>query len=105
MKKSQREATLEMENLGKRSGIIDASITNSIQEIEERLSGKEDTIENIDITVKENTKFEKLITQNIQEIQDTVKRPNLRISNKRERRFPMQRSRKHLQQNYRRKLP
>ena len=29
---------LEIENLGKRSGVIDASITNRIQEIEERIS-------------------------------------------------------------------
>jgi prefoldin subunit 5 len=44
IKKSQRETTLEIENLGKRSGVIDASITNRIQEIEERMSGAEDTI-------------------------------------------------------------
>jgi chromosome segregation ATPase len=36
VKKSQRETNLELENLGKRSGVIDASITNRIQEIEER---------------------------------------------------------------------
>jgi predicted nucleic acid-binding Zn-ribbon protein len=36
IKKSQREITLELENLEKRSGVIDASITNIIQEIEER---------------------------------------------------------------------
>ena len=35
IKKSQRETILELENLGKRSGVIDASITNRIQEIEE----------------------------------------------------------------------
>jgi hypothetical protein len=34
MKKSQRETTLETENLGMRSGVIKASITNRIQEIE-----------------------------------------------------------------------
>ena len=56
IKKSQRETTLEIENLGKRSGVIDANITNKIQEIEESTSGAEDTIENIDTTVKENTK-------------------------------------------------
>ena len=33
--KSKRETILELENLGKRSGVIDASITNRIQEIEE----------------------------------------------------------------------
>ena len=79
IKKSQRETTLEIENLGKRSGVIDASITNRIQEIEERISGAEDTIENIDTTVKENAKCKKLLTQNIQEIQDTMRRPNLMI--------------------------
>jgi hypothetical protein len=56
IKKSQRETTLEIENLGKSSGVIDTSITNRIQETEERISGAEDTIENIDTTVKENTK-------------------------------------------------
>ena len=68
IKKSQRETTLELENLGKRSGVIDASITNRIQEIEERISGAEDTIENIDTTVKENAKCKKFLIQNIQEI-------------------------------------
>ena len=57
--KSQRERALELENIGKRSGVIDASITNRIQEIEERISGTEDTIENIDTTVKENIKKQK----------------------------------------------
>ena len=51
---------LEIENLGKRSGVIDASITNRIQEIEERISSTEDTIENIDTTVKENAKSKKV---------------------------------------------
>ena len=79
IKKSQRETTLEIENLGKRSGVIDASITNRIQEIEERISGAEDTIANIETTVKENAKCKKLLTPNIQEIRDTMRRPNLRI--------------------------
>ena len=56
IKKSQRETTLEIENIGKKSGDISASITNRIQEIEERISVAEDTIENIDTTVKENAK-------------------------------------------------
>ena len=62
IKKSQSETTLELENLGKRSGVIGASITNRIQEIKERISGAEDTIENIDTTVKENAKSKKLVT-------------------------------------------
>jgi hypothetical protein len=48
-----------LENLGKRSGVIDASITNRIQEIKERILGAEDTIENFDTTVKENAKKQK----------------------------------------------
>jgi uncharacterized coiled-coil protein SlyX len=80
IKMSQRETTLEIENLGKKSGVIDANITNRIQEIEERLSGTEGTIENIDTTVKENAKCKKLPTQNIQEIQDTMRRPKVRIT-------------------------
>ena len=54
IKKSQRETTLEIENLGKRSGVIDASITNRIQGIEERISGAEDSIENIDTKIKQS---------------------------------------------------
>ena len=46
--KTQIEATLEMKNLGKRSRITDVSISNRIQEIEERNSGVKDTIEEIE---------------------------------------------------------
>ena len=42
-----------------KSGMIDASISNRIQEIEERISGAEDTIENIDTTFRENAKCKK----------------------------------------------
>jgi hypothetical protein len=63
VEKSQRETTLETENLGKTSGVINASITNRIQEIEERISGAEDTIEHIDTTIKENAKCKKIPTQ------------------------------------------
>ena len=54
-------------NLGKNPGVIDASINNRIHEIEERTSGADDSIENIDSIVKENTKSINLVTQNIQE--------------------------------------
>jgi hypothetical protein len=70
---------LEIENLGKRSGVRDASITNRIQEVEERISGTEDNIENIDTTVKENAKSKKLVTQNIQETKGTMRRPSVRL--------------------------
>ena len=43
IKKTQSEATLEIENLGKKSGTIGASISNRIQEMEERISGAEDS--------------------------------------------------------------
>ena len=56
MKKTQRETTLEIETLGKKSGVIDASISNRMQEIEERISGAEDSIENMDTIIKENAK-------------------------------------------------
>jgi uncharacterized coiled-coil protein SlyX len=72
--KLQRERTVKLENLGKQTGVIDVSISNRIQEIEERISVAEDTIENIDTTVKENEKSKKLLTQNIQVIQDTIRR-------------------------------
>jgi hypothetical protein len=49
------ETTLEIETLGKKSGTIDASISNRIQEMEERISGAEDSIDNISTTIKENT--------------------------------------------------
>jgi uncharacterized coiled-coil protein SlyX len=47
---------MEIENLGERTRDIHTSITNRIQEIEERISRAEDTIENIDTTVKEIAK-------------------------------------------------
>ena len=56
IKKTQSEAKLEIETLGKKSGTIDASISNRIQEMEARISGAEDTIENISTTIKENAK-------------------------------------------------
>jgi hypothetical protein len=84
IKKAQMEANLETENLGKESGITDVNITNRIQEIEERISGVEDTVEEIDTIVEENSKHKKLLTQSIQEIQITMKRPNLRIIRKEE---------------------
>jgi hypothetical protein len=52
IKKSERETSLKIGNVGKKSGVIDASITNRIQETEERISGAEHSIENIDTTIK-----------------------------------------------------
>jgi hypothetical protein len=47
--------------------------------MEERISGAEDSIENIGTTIKENAKCKKILTQNTQEIQETMRRPNLWI--------------------------
>ena len=45
-KKIQSETTVEIETLGKKPGTIDARIRNRIQEMEERISGAEDSIDN-----------------------------------------------------------
>ena len=46
------KTSLELENLGKNSRIIDARIKNRIKQIEERTSCAKDITENIDTTVK-----------------------------------------------------
>jgi hypothetical protein len=79
IKNTQMETTMEIEILGKKSGARDSNITNRIQEMEERISGTEDSIENMDTTINENAKCKKILTKNIQEIQNTMRRPNLRI--------------------------
>jgi hypothetical protein len=45
--------------------------------MEESISSAEDSIENMDTMIKDNAICKKIITQNIQEIQDTI-RPNQR---------------------------
>jgi uncharacterized membrane protein len=79
IKKTQSEATLEIETLGKKSGNIDVSISNRIEEMEERISGAEDSKESMDTTIKGNAKCKKILTQIMQEIQDTMRRPKLWI--------------------------
>ena len=79
IKKTENEATLEIETLGKKSGIMDASISNRVQEMEERNLCAQDSIENIGITTKENAKCKRILNRNIQKIQDTMRTPNLRI--------------------------
>jgi uncharacterized coiled-coil protein SlyX len=65
IKKTLRETTLEIEIPGKKSGTIDVSFSNRIQGMEERISDAEDSIENIDTTIKENAKCKRILTQNI----------------------------------------
>ena len=74
MKKTQTEGWLAMENLGKRTETSEVSITNRIQEIEERISDSEDTIEKLNALTKENSKSKKFSSQNIQELWDTIKK-------------------------------
>ena len=73
IKKSQRKTTQDIENLGRKTGVMDASINNRMQAIEEIIIDAEDTIESINTTVKENAKCKKLLTQNIREIQDKIR--------------------------------
>lgn len=44
--------------------------------MKERFSGIGDAIEEIDSSVKKNVKCNKLLTENIQEIRDTLKSPS-----------------------------
>ena len=48
-----------MENMRKQSGTSKASINSRIQEMEERISSIEDTMEEIDSSVKENVNCNK----------------------------------------------
>jgi hypothetical protein len=57
-----------MENLGKKKGTTNTSITNRIQEIKEKISGVKDRIEEIVVSVKESIKSKKFLTQNFQKI-------------------------------------
>jgi hypothetical protein len=68
LKKTQSETTVERENLVKKSGTIDLNISNRIQEMEEGISGAEDSIENMGTTIRDKAKCKKILTQNIQEI-------------------------------------
>ena len=49
----------KMENLSQQTGTTDASITNRIQEMEEKISGVENMVEEIDSSVEENVESKK----------------------------------------------
>ena len=78
LKKIQTEAILGITNLGKRRDTTYTSIFNIIQDIEKKISGVKDKIEVFDTSVKENVKSKEVLMHNIQEIWNTIKRPNLR---------------------------
>jgi hypothetical protein len=79
IKRNKSEAMMKIETPGKKFRIIDASISNRIQEMKERITSTADSIENICTTIKEKAKCKKILTKNIQEIQDKMRRPNLQI--------------------------
>ena len=94
-----------MENLGKWTGTTETSITNRIQEIKERISGAEDTIEEIDSSIKKTHQIQQILNSkhpgNL-EHHEKIKTKNNR--GRRKRRTPAQRPRKYIQQSHRRKL-
>lgn len=57
-----------MELLGKLTVTADVSITTRIQEMEERISDIEHTLEEMDSSLKENVRSKEILTQNIKEI-------------------------------------
>jgi hypothetical protein len=59
MKKTQGKKTLEIGTLGKKSGNIDVSTGNRIQEMEERISGSKNSIGNMDTTIRGNAKYKR----------------------------------------------
>jgi hypothetical protein len=73
--------------------------------MEERISGAEDSIGNMDTTITENAKSKKILTQNTKEIQDTRRRPNLRIIGIDDNEVFNLKGQQYLQQTYRGKLP
>ena len=75
IKKSQSEAMLEIETLGKKAGTVEQQNTGYGREnLSCRRFLREHGHNN-----KGNAKCKKILTQNIQEIQDTMRRPNLKI--------------------------
>ncbi|KAK7829649.1 hypothetical protein U0070_013335 [Myodes glareolus] len=50
--------------------------------MEDKTSGIEDQVEEMNTSVKENVECQKIQVQNIQEIWDTVKRSNIRVLQK-----------------------
>lgn len=72
------EPNLGMEKVEKRTGTTHTINTNRMEEMEERISGVEGIVEGMSISVKESAKSKNFLTQNIQELWDSIKKPNLR---------------------------
>ena len=95
-----------METLGKQKGPTAGSVTNRIQEVEERISGAEDTIEEIKSLVKENNNPKNTLHQTSWKSGTPWKK--LKPKNNRDRRkrtTPTQRHRNYTQQKNNRKKP
>lgn len=56
-KDNQTEGKVEMKTLGTWTGNSEANLTNSIQDMEERISKIEDMVEEMDTSSKENVKY------------------------------------------------
>ena len=63
--KTQTDGILKLTKLRNSNRTYRGNFTNRIQEMEERISGIEDMIEEMDISIKENVKPEKVMVQNI----------------------------------------
>ena len=97
IKKAHAEGNMEMNNLETQAEAPEASLTNRIQEMEEKISGMEDAVEEMDALVKENVR-----TKNLGHCEKTKPKNN---SNRGRRRNPGQRHRKYYQQNHEIKFP
>ena len=68
--RNNKEITKE-DNAGDRKPRKRSGVSCKRHQRDRRIYGAEDTIENIDTTVKENPKCTKLLTLNLQEVQET----------------------------------
>ena len=76
IKKTQRGTTLEIKILEKKSGTTDVCISNTIRDGRENLRCRRFHREH---GHNNQRKCKKILAQNIHEVQDTMRRPNLQI--------------------------
>lgn len=82
LKKIQTEVILEIKILRsqtKTNKTLRGKLHQHNTRDKKRISGTEEKIEEMDTSVNEYVKSKKFQAQNIQEIQDSIKRPNLKI--------------------------
>ena len=85
-------------------GTTEANITNRIQEMEEKISGVEDTIQEVDSLVKENIKSNKFLTKHPGNLEDQEKTKPKNNRDRRRRKTAAQRHIKYIQQHHKRQL-